>query len=60
MFAPPQPCRVKQLPMDAPDHSAINPQDVPVAFEKHFAKQQRRHETAAAQQKARNSAREEL
>lgn len=47
--------------MDAPDHSAIDPKDVPVAFEKHFAKQQRRQEAAAAQQQqARDPAREEL
>lgn len=53
---------MSRLPQDAPDHSAIDPQDVPVAFEKHFAKQQRRQETAAQQQKqqARDPAREEL
>jgi lysophospholipase L1-like esterase len=51
--------RVSRIPQDAPDHSAIDPQDVPVAFEKHFAKQPR-HETEAAQQAARSPSREEL
>lgn len=46
-FRPP---RVAKLPMDAPDHSWIDPDDVPVAFLKHFAKQQRQQEGEAQQQ----------
>ena len=50
----PQPlARVNKLPMDAPDHSWIDPDDVPAAFEKHFGKQQRQQEGAAAQQQQR-------
>lgn len=41
--------RVDKLPMDAPDHSLVDPNDVPTAFQKHFAKQQRGAEAAAQQ-----------
>ena len=46
----PQPRRVSKLPMDAPDHSWIDPEDVPAAFYKHFGKQQQRQQEGAAAQ----------
>lgn len=34
--------------MDAPDHSAVDPADVPTAFAKHFAVADSRRQQAAA------------
>lgn len=47
--------RVAKLPMDAPDHSWIDPDSVPAAFSKHWAEQQQR-----AQQQDGTAAKEEL
>ncbi|KAL4445884.1 hypothetical protein ABPG77_009083 [Micractinium sp. CCAP 211/92] len=47
--------RVAKLPMDAPDHSWIDPESVPAAFEKHWAEQQQR-----AQQQGSTGAKDEL
>lgn len=48
-------CSVAKLPMDAPDHSWIDPDSVPAAFSKHWAEQQQR-----AQQQDGTAAKEEL
>jgi hypothetical protein len=49
-FQPLCPCRVEALPMDAPDHSAVDPADVAAAFEAHFGKQQGQQQAAAREE----------
>lgn len=54
---------MNRLPLDAPDHSLIDAANVPATFEQYWAKQQKRHEAAAARQAAPSQAgngREEL
>ncbi len=53
--APLRLCSVAKLPMDAPDHSWIDPESVPAAFEKHWAEQQQ-----WAQQQGSTAAKDEL